>query len=174
MPAKAGWISRVPGMLRTLRSSTEVWVDRPAIQTLFDISPRRAQQIVSTVGGERVGTSVVIRRENLILYLEHFDDGESAAEKRRQQKFAATLNRLQQERLDRPQVLVEMSKTMVRQLVRRDFGALPEGVTLEPGCITVRFSSHVEALEKLMALAICIGQSEQEFEKRVNPERKAG
>jgi hypothetical protein len=43
----------------------------------------------------------------------------------------------------------------------------PEGVELAPGSITVRFREPDEALQKLMALALAIGQNRPAFEERV-------
>jgi len=62
---------------------------------------------------------------------------------------------------------VEVPRSEVRRIERHDFAGLPEGVELAPGSITVRFRDPDEALRKLLALAMAIGQNRLAFEERV-------
>jgi hypothetical protein len=50
---------------------------------------------------------------------------------------------------------------------------LPAGVTLDPGEITVRFTTPQEALEKLLALAMAIGNEWGRFEQAVGGKEAA-
>jgi hypothetical protein len=69
--------------------------------------------------------------------------------------------------MDHPPVLVEVSDALLRRVDLRDFAGLPEGVDLEPGAITVRFTDPEEALRKLMALALAISRNRSAFDARV-------
>ena len=57
------------------------------------------------------------------------------------------------------------------RILAQQFASLPDGVTLEPGQITVRFAAPREALEKLLALAMAIGNDFARFENLVGPGR---
>jgi hypothetical protein len=48
-------------------------------------------------------------------------------------------------------------------VINQRIAGLPEGVTLKPGEITVRFSNAQEALEKLLALAMAAGNEYEDF-----------
>jgi hypothetical protein len=82
-------------------------------------------------------------------------------ERVRRHKLAATLEQLQRELVERPRVLVEAPATIVNQ----ELEDLPEGIDLAPGRITVRFAGQREALEKLLALAMAIGNDPHHFER---------
>jgi hypothetical protein len=115
-----------------------------------------------------VGTSLIAHSSDLIAHLKRVAAGEEAYyEARRQQQFWARLSEARREWIARPPVLVEMSTAQLRRLEQHEFEGLPEGVELAPGSITVRFSQPEEALRKLMALAMAIGQNRQAFEERV-------
>ena len=81
----------------------------------------------------------------------------------RRHKVAAILAQLQKERLERPQLLVEAPV----QVLTQELENLPEGVRLEPGRITVTFNEPQQALEKLLALAMAIGNDFERFERQV-------
>jgi hypothetical protein len=49
-------------------------------------------------------------------------------------------------------------------VTRQTFAGL-EGVTVSPGCITVEFDGPQSALEKLLALAMAIGNDFETFER---------
>jgi len=71
----------------------------------------------------------------------------------------------QKDRLERPQLLVEAPVRIVNQEVEN----LPAGVRLEPGRITVVFDHPQQALEKLLALAMAIGNDFDLFERSTRP-----
>ena len=67
-------------------------------------------------------------------------------------------------RLKQPQVLVEAPVSVLRQKL----DGLPDGVALGPGAIAIQFRTATEALEKLLALAMAIGNDREGFERAVN------
>jgi len=74
---------------------------------------------------------------------------------------AGTIEKLRLERIEQPQVLVEASVGVLSQQLRN----LPDGVTIFPGRNTVEFREPQQALEKLLALAMAIGNDYEQFER---------
>ena len=101
-------------------------------------------------------------RKELIAHLKRLAAGDEAHyERRRRQKLAQILEQLRQEALARPKVLVEAPAAVLSQ----EFSNLPDGVSLSPGAIAIKFSSPSEALQRLLALAMAIGNDFSEFER---------
>jgi len=109
-----------------------------------------------------VGTNGLADRDALIAHLRRLAEGDAGYyERRRRRNLAAVLGRLQQERLERPQLLVEAPV----QVLAQEFENLPAGVRLDRGRITVEFEEPRQALEKLLALAMAIGDDFERFER---------
>lgn len=79
----------------------------------------------------------------------------------RRRKLAATLEQLRRAWLERPRVLVEAPAAIVNE----ELADLPDGIDLAPGCITVHFANPQQALEKMLALAMAIGNDRDRFER---------
>jgi hypothetical protein len=108
----------------------------------------------------------VADREELIAHLKRLAAGDEAHyERRRRQKLAQALDGLRQAALAQPKVLVEAPTTVLNQ----QFAGLPDGVSVSPGAISITFSSPNEALQRLLALAMAIGNDFNEFERQANP-----
>jgi len=168
MPAKPLWLGRLPQVIARLEERTEPWVDRATVEVLLGVGRRRAQQLLARIPCQRLGSSVVAARGEVIAHLHRIAAGDGKHyEQRRQQKLWGRLGSARLEWAHHPPVLVEVSQHEVRGIEVHDFDALPEGVELAPGSITIRFHSPDEALRKLMALAIAIGQNRAAFESRV-------
>ena len=101
-------------------------------------------------------------REELIAHLKRLAAGEEAHyEKRRRQRLAKVLDGLRKSAMAQPKVLVEAPMTMLNQ----EFAHLPAGVSVSPGAISITFSSPNEALQRLLALAMAIGNDFTQFER---------
>jgi hypothetical protein len=112
-----------------------------------------------------VGTSGVADRDALIERLKQIADGQEAFyEIERRRKVARLITDLRQQRIEQPQLLVEAPTAVMNQ----EFENLPEGVTLEPGRITVEFADPQQGLEKLLALAMAISNDFDLFERQVD------
>ena len=168
MPDKPLWLDRLPEALRQLEHSTEPWIDRPALESLLGVGRRRAQQLLAPIAIRRVGTSVVASRADLMGHLKRIAAGEEAYyQERRRKQLSAHLAQAREEWVRQPPVWVDVSEAQRRRVEAHDFDGLPEGVELGPGTITVRFGQPDEALQKLTALAMAIGQNRQAFDDRV-------
>lgn len=162
MPDKPTWYGRLEQVIVELTGLPWPWVDRETLQSLLQVGPRRAQQIMRPCVTRQLGANGVADRTELIEHLKRLAAGDEAHyERRRRQKLAQVLDGLRQAALAQPKVLVEAPVTVLGQ----QFANLPDGVSVSPGTISVTFSSPNEALQRLLALAIAIGNDFGEFER---------
>jgi hypothetical protein len=161
MPAKPVWYGRLDHIIADLDSLPHPWVDRATLQQILGIGRRRAQQILQPCVTLQLGANSLADRRRLINYLRLLAGGKAAFyENRRRQKLAEAIDGWRTRRLEQPQLEVEAPVTVVR----RRFHDLPSGVSISPGRITIDFSEPPEALEKLLALAMAIGNDLSGFE----------
>jgi hypothetical protein len=164
MPDKPLWCGHLDAIAKELRSLPYPWVDRSMVERLLQVKRRRAQQILQPCVHQQAGTNGVADREELLAHLERLASREAAYyEHRRRQRLAETLGELNRAWTDQPKVFVEAPHSIVKQ----ELTNMPEGVSLQPGEITIRFSTPVEALEKLLAIAMAVGNDLDGFERQV-------
>jgi hypothetical protein len=169
VPDKPIWYGRLDEVIGELNALPWPWVDRETLQSLLQVGPRRAQQIMRPCVTRQVGANGVADRTELIAHLKRLAAGDDAHyERRRRQRLARVLEGLRQAALAQPKVLVEAPTSILSQ----QFETLPEGVTLKPGAILIAFSTPNEALQRLLALAIAIGNDFSEFERITTAEIK--
>lgn len=162
MPDKPTWYGRLDQIIAELAALPWPWVDRETLQSLLQVGPRRAQQILQPCVTRQVGVNGVADREALIAHLKRLASGDQAYyERRRRHRLAQALDELRQAALAQPKVLVEAPTSVVNQ----ELVNLPEGIVISPGAISITFSSPQEALERLLALAMAIGNDFSEFER---------
>lgn len=167
MPDKPTWYGRLEEVIAELASLEWPWVDRETLQALLQVGPRRAQQILHPCVTRQVGANGVADRDALIAHLKRLAAGDGAHyERRRRQKLAQVLDQLRQAALAQPKVLVEAPTAVLNQQLAN----LPDGVTVSPGAISITFSTPNEALQRLLALAMAIGNDFSEFERIAAPE----
>lgn len=162
MPAKPHWIDRIPSVIKALEELPRPFVDRATLEFLLGVGRRRAQQLLAPCVTDRVGTNGLAERNAVIARLRQLGSAPEAQwEMRRRERIGRIVDQLRQERIDNPAVMVEAPIRVMTQSV----AGLPAGVRLEPGRITVEFGAPQEALEKLLALAMAIGNDFEAFEK---------
>lgn len=162
MPDKPILCGRLEEIAKSLGDLPDDWVDRPMVEQALGIGRRRAQQILAPCVTRQIGRSGLARREAILDHLRRLAAGENAYyERRRQRRLGEQLEKLREDLLRRPRVLVEAPAAVLSQR----FEGLPEGVAVVPGQITVRFGTATEALEKLLALAMAIGNERDRFER---------
>ena len=168
MPAKPAWYSKIGEVILELEALPRPFVDRAMVELLLGVGRRRAQQIMAPCVDERVGSNGLANRDAFIAHLRRLAEGEDGYyERRRRRKVAMVLEQLQRERLETPRLLVEAPA----QVAAQELENLPEGIRLEPGRITVTFDRPQQALEKLLALAMAIGNNLDRFERQVRAGR---
>ena len=164
MPAKPAWYSKVDDVIGQLEAQGRPFVDRATIEFLLGVGRRRAQQILAPCITEWVGASGLADRCQVIEHLRKLAQGDDGYyERRRRRKVAEALDDLRRQRLEKPQVLVEAPLRVIDQRLRD----LPAGVELAAGRIVVEFDEPRQALEKLLALAMAIGNDFASFERLV-------
>lgn len=187
MPDRPSWTERIPEALDALASLEEQCLTRQQIEKLLGVQKRRAQELMSVVGTTPSGKAVVCDRGDFIEYLK-VTGGEELTKverlRRRQlaQRFAGMRAEHIQKYEDLPlgeKAVFEPEDTAAREMARkagrRGMRALPEGIELGPGFITVRFNTGLECLQKIQALVLAAGKSDadlKEFEERVQIEEK--
>jgi hypothetical protein len=164
MPAAPRWISRINEIALALRELPVPYADRATVEILLGVGRRRAQQILAPCISRRVGANGLADREVLLHHLQNLAAGEAGDyERDRRQRVAGIIADLSRQRSETPQVLVEAPvRVLNQQLIN-----LPAGVRLAPGRIAIDFTQPREALEKLLALAMAIGNDFPGFEELV-------
>jgi len=170
MPAAPRWISHINDISRVLAEMPHPFIDRAALQALLGVGPRRAQQILAPCVSRHLGSNGLADRDALLRHLQTLAAGDAEDfERDRRQRVAGVLAELRRQRVARPQVLVEAPAAVMAQ----QLADLPAGVALIPGRITVEFVRPREALEKLLALAMAIGNDFAAFEQIVSGTEKS-
>ena len=164
MPAKPIWYRKLSYILEELHKHPHPYVDRATIEFLLGIGRRRAQQIMAPCIIDHVGTNGLADRDALINRLQRLAEGDDGFhEIARRRKVAQLIEDLRQERVEKPRLLVEAPIAVVNH----ELEELPEGVRLEAGRITVEFAEPRQGLEKLLILAMAIGNDLDGFERCV-------
>jgi hypothetical protein len=162
VPAKPLWYSQIDAVVSALQALPRPFVDRATLEALLGVGRRRAQQILAPCITDHVGANGLADREVLIGHLRRLARSEEVSDERiRRRKVADHLEGLRRDRLERPQLLVEAPV----QVVNQELDRLPQGVRIEAGRITVEFDAPQQALEKLLALAMAIGNDYTLFER---------
>lgn len=160
MPDKPAWCGHLNDIVRRLREMPDPWVDRSTVEELLGVGRRRAQQILAPCVSRWIGANGVADGETVIAHLQRLAAGELVHyEHQRRLRFVERMDALYRER--RARVFVEAPVSVVNQ----ELESLPEGVTITPGVLTVRFETSREALEKLLALAMAIGNDQVLFDR---------
>jgi hypothetical protein len=175
MPDKPRWLDRLPHAIQSLENSPLPWVDRSTIEDLLGVRRRRAQQILSPFAGQPIGHTTIVEKGALIQHLRRMAAGEiTLYEKRRQQRLWQEVEQERKRWTETPPVFVEASPEMLQAVHQKDFEGLPPGIELAPGRISVTFETAEEALQKLLALAMAIGQNRTAFDERIEVPVRGG
>ena len=167
MPAKAEWLLRVPEILAELRVLDVPVLDRAAIQRLFNFHRRRAIQLMHAEGGYQAGHSFLVDRKRLIAQLEVLQNGDGFhQESRRRLRLEETV-----ERMRRHAVAARVKIPVEPAVLDTRIHALPAGIRLEPGSLSVAFRDPQELLQRLFALSQAIANDFECFERMVAAER---
>jgi hypothetical protein len=161
MPDKPMWYGRLGTAIEQLEALPYPWVDRATVEQVLGVGRRRAQQIIAPCVTHTVGANGLADRARLIAHLQCLAASEAAVyEQRRRQKVAREIAHLREAWLQQPRVMVEAPT----QVLNQTLGGLV-GVTVSPGYIEVKFDTPQAALEKLLALAMAIGNDFAAFER---------
>ena len=156
------WYGRLEEIIEELRALPYPWVDRAALERSMRVGRRRAQQILQPCVTHRVGANGVADRNRLIAHLHALAESDPGYyEIKRRQQFLEKLDEWKRDWAANPRLPVEAPESIVNQRLEN----LPDGVQLGPGFILLRFNQSQEALEKLLALAMAIGNDLDRFDR---------
>ncbi len=154
------WIPKINDLAFELSclAETEPLIGSSKLQALLGVGPRESQRILAPIVVKHNGKAGLARIEAVIERLKELAGADPQQEQDRQRRFARWLVTEEQKLKVMPRLLVDPGPEVVRNVLRRGFDGLPDGITLEPGKVTIQFSTSVESLEKLGALALAIAR----------------
>lgn len=163
MPDKPTWCGHLDEIARRLLALPDPWVDRAMLEEFLGVGRRRAQQILAPCVGRQIGANGLADRSVLLDHLRLLAARETTGhyERQRRRRLAGHIDEWRRSWLEHPLVLVEAPLSIVNS--RLD--GLPAGVSVNRGQISVQFETAAEALEKLLALAMAIGNDRDRFER---------
>jgi hypothetical protein len=146
MPAVASWMLRIPSIITDLTSLTAPVIDRSMFERLFAVKRRRAIELMQSFGGYRSWQYGAGRsREPDLNHLVHGPDYER--EYHRKQKLTDELDTLHAYRAGAG-IPIQVSSGVEH----RCSVDLPPEILLEPGRLTVTFSTTEELFGRLYEL----------------------
>lgn len=161
MPDEPTWLHRIPALIQTLENSRVPVIDRFAMERLFLVGRRQAIRLLSLFGGYQVGRSYIIEREHLLERLRAVLAGAPVDRAvHRKQRLWQTLTR---ERAQLKARGISILLPSVASIPR--FSALPDGVVLEPGILTITYGQPLELLQKLHALGQALAHDFEGFQR---------
>jgi hypothetical protein len=173
MPSKPRWHADIDKIRSAVLALPSPFLDRPAVERLFCVRPRQANNIMRELGGYRIGQAVVVASQGLLAKLDELSGAqEYSAQVLRKSRVVEALDALRHE--TRPQRIKAPPP-------RRLDAPLPEGVRISaPGELTISFSSPEDLLGRVMGLAQSAAGDFAAFaaglerETKDNPEPGAG
>ena len=142
MPKPVDWTPLVPDALTALRQMTAPVVDRTTLETLLKIQRRTAIRLLHQLGGQQLGKTLLIPREQLIRELEAYLPRDAAA---MPAHTASQIRRLHRE-------AESFRFPDVRGSERRTVDQLPAAVQLGLGRLTIEVADLRDLCAQLWVL----------------------
>ena len=162
MPAKPRWLLAIPDAIRQLEALDREVLTRGDVEQLFGVSRARAATLMQTFGAELTGNQRTLPRTQLLRQLRKHRT--RAAFRGEATRRARVVTAIRQARLIGIRVAVPIEALEAR------LAGLPEGVSVEPGRIEVRFRGAKDAVGRLFALAQALTNDYEQFEALVDGE----
>jgi len=147
MPDNPTYIHKLEAILAEARLAKPIpFFRRRDIEALFGLKKRQAINLMHRIGAVRVSRELAVEQRHLVRWLElRIAQPSVAAEWRRHETVIDRIVELKAETAARAVkiVLPDPSPSL----------DLPEGVSLQPGLLTVSFASEQQLLERLFVLA---------------------
>jgi len=157
------WIDRVPEMVASLITSTTPPVlDRQSVEKLFGVSKRQALRLMADVGGYEAGNACLVRRRDLVRYLE--SPKVRDAQKGKRERIGAMVEAKWKE-----QSVNLQPKPVIYAKPQTTPKTLPSGIEIETrrGANEVRLSfyDHKDLCDKLYGLILFLGNNADYIEE---------
>ena len=160
MPAKPRWLLAIPDAIRQLDALDRDLLTRRDLERLFGVSKVRAVALMTAFGAGRTGHPLTLPRAALLRQLRRHRT--RAAFRGEATRRARVVTALRQARLTGIRVAVPREAREAR------LSGLPDGVSVAPGRIEVRFSGAKDAIGRLFALAQALTHDYEQFEALVD------
>ena len=144
MPAKPRWLLAIPDAIKQLEALDQDLLTRRDIERLFGVSKVRATQLMTAFGAGRTGHLLTLPRAALLRQLRR--PRTRAAVRGEATRRDRVVTAIRQARL------IGILAAVPRAALEARLAGLPDGVSVEPGRIEVRFSSAKDAVGRLFAL----------------------
>ena len=156
MPAKPRWLLAIPDAIAQLEGFDRDLLTRRDLEQLFGVSKARAAILMRTFGAARTANVRTLTRSELLRQLRRRQKSATfTAELERREHVIATLR---QARVSGIRLRVPATVLSTR------LAGVPDGVTVEPGRIEVRFTGARDAVGRLFALAQALTNDYDRFE----------
>ncbi len=157
MPRPVSWLPRLHEIRRAVANSVRSHYDRRELQSLFELQPRAAQNLLELLPTIPVGTAKLVEREALGRFLDGVRDADD---------ITGYMEQVRQTKASIP-------RRKLRSLVRHDtdpatLTSLPESVSLSRGRLEVSFRSVEQLAEVMYWLAQMLDT--EEFAREFEPE----
>ena len=155
MPDNPTYIHKVEGILAEARAPKPIpFLRRRDIEALFGLKKRQAINLMHRIGAVRVSSELAVQQRDLVRWLEQMiADPSVAIEQRRHEAVVERIVDLKAETAARAiKIILPDRKPSVD---------LPDGVSLEPGALTVSFDNEQQLLERLFLLARVLANQPQ-------------
>ena len=162
MARPVSWLPRLPALSRAVGESVRSHYACSDLERLFEVQPRSAQMLMSLLPTVRIGRSLLVEREVLAGLLA---------------QLAAADDPGRELKSMRAEAKPPMVRRKLRELVQRDSAgdsSLPPHVHLEPGALTVQFTTVEELAAALWRLAILLDEDLDGFASRYELVPEAG
>jgi hypothetical protein len=177
MPAASAWLDRLPSLIEKVTDDPRPVYDRRALQTLFDVKPRRAQQLLrelAAAAGEsapaRAGQAHALPRAVLLRALHAIagsDEFQQHAESRSEAE-ARMKERVTAAAAARVRIPVSAGRET------RSLASLPPGIRLERGRLEISFDDAEDLWWQLGELIAAAAHDNTAFRAFVEPEAADG
>ena len=147
MPDNPSYIHKLAEILVEARAPKPIpFFRRRDIEALFGLKKRQAVNLMHRIGAIRVSRELAVDKRDLIRWLEQrIEDPSVAIEQRRHERVIDRIVELKAETAARAiRIVLPAPKPTVQ---------LPDGVSLEPGLLTIAFDNDQQLLERLFLLA---------------------
>ena len=166
MPATPRWLLALPDAIRQLEQLDRDLLIRRDLERLFGVSKGRAVALMTAFGAGRTGHLLTLPRADLLRQLRrHRTRGAFRGAATRRDRVVTAIR---QARLTGIRVAVPVAALDAR------LSGLPDGVSVEPGRIAVRFRGAQDAVGRLFALAQALTHDYEQFEALVEAGEAAG
>lgn len=147
MPNNSTYIHKLAGILAEARAPKPIpFFRRRDIEALFGLKKRQAINLMHRIGAIRVSREIAVDKRDLVVWLERMiEDPSVAIEQRRYDRVIGRIVELKAETAARAvKIVLPDPKPSVE---------LPDGVSLQPGLLTISFENDQQLLERLFLLA---------------------